>query len=122
MDLEHRHWDIENQGFNEAVNQWQSDHVYTHDPIAIPACRLVTIPPINVLRAFDLRNLKRPRRRDSTMLPIARRLAAERYQGSGEPVVPIPTRPARYPARCDISPTRTWRRHDRTTLAGTPPS
>ncbi len=46
---------------------------------------------INVFRAFHLRNLKPQRRQHSSMLHIARCLAAERYQGRCEYAVPIPT-------------------------------
>lgn len=91
VDLGHHRWDIENQGFNEAVNQWHSDHVYKHDPTAILAFWLLTMLVINVFRAFYLRNLKPQRRRDSSMLHIARRLAAELYQGLGKHVLPVPT-------------------------------
>ena len=91
VSLGHSRWEIENQGFNEAVNHWHADHVYKHDPIAILAFWLLTMLAVNVFRAFYLRNLKPPRRRDSSMLHIARRLAAELYQGLGRHVLPIPT-------------------------------
>ena len=91
VDLGHSRWDIENQGFNESVNQWHSDHVYRHDPTAILAFWLLAMLVINVFRAFYLRNLKPQRRCDSSMLHIARRLAAELYQGLGRHVLPIPT-------------------------------
>jgi hypothetical protein len=91
VDPGHSRWDIENQGFNEAVNQWHSDHVYKHDPIAIPAFWLLTMLVLNVFRAFYLRNLKPQRRQHSSMLHIARCLAAELYQGLGKHLLPIPT-------------------------------
>lgn len=89
--LGHSRWDIENQGFNESVNQWHSDHVYRHDPTAILAFWLLTMLVINVFRVFYLRNLKPERRQGCSMLHIARRLAAELYQGLGKHVLPIPT-------------------------------
>lgn len=73
------------------MNQWHSDHVYRHDPTAILTFRLPTMLVINVFAAFYLRNLKPQRRGDSSMLHIARRLAAELYQGLGRHVLPIPT-------------------------------
>ena len=73
------------------MNQWHSDHVYKHDPAAILAFWLLTMLVINVFRAFYLRNLEPQRRRDSSMLHIARCLAAELYQGLGKHVWPIPT-------------------------------
>jgi hypothetical protein len=91
VDLGHSRWDIENQGFNEAVNQWHSDHVYRHHPIAILAFWLLTMLVINVFRAFYLRNLKPQRRRHSSMLHVARCLAAELYKGMGEHLLPVPT-------------------------------
>jgi hypothetical protein len=89
--LGHSRWDIENQGFNESVNQWHSDHVYKHEPTAILAFWLLTMLVLNVFRAFFLRNLKPQRRRQGSMLHIARCLAAELYQGLGRHILPIPT-------------------------------
>lgn len=91
VDLGHSRWDIENQGFNEAANQWHSDHVYKHHPIAILAFWLLTMLVINVFRAFYLRNLKPQRRQGSSMLHIARCIAAELYKGVGEHLLPVPT-------------------------------
>ena|GEM_PF-5992234 len=91
VDLGHSRWDIENQGFNGSVNQWHSDHVYRHDPTAILAFWLLAMLVINVFRAFYLRNLKPQRRCESSMLHIARRLAAELYQGLGRYLLPVPT-------------------------------
>jgi len=89
--LGHRRWDIENQGFNESVTQWHSDHVYKHDPTAILAFWLLTMLVLNVFRAFYLRNLKPQCRRDASMRHIARCLSAELYEGLGRHVLPIPT-------------------------------
>ncbi len=91
VDLGHSRWDIENQGFNEAVTQWHADHVYRHHPTAILAFWLLTMLVMNVFRAFYLRNLKPQHRQGSSMLHIARCLAAELYQGLADHVVPIPT-------------------------------
>ena len=90
VNLGHSRWDIENQGFNEAVNQWHSDHVYKHDPTAVLAFWLLTMLVINLFRAFYLRNLKPQRRRHSSMLHIARCLAAELYQGTAKHLLPVP--------------------------------
>ncbi len=35
VELGHRRWAIENEGFNEAVNAWHIDHVYHHEPRAM---------------------------------------------------------------------------------------
>ena len=60
-------------------------------PIAILAFWLLTMLVIDLFRVFHLRNLKPQRRQDSSMLHIARCLAAELYRGLGKHILPIPT-------------------------------
>lgn len=74
-----------------AVNQWHADHVYKHDPVAMLAFWLLTMLAMNLFRAFYLRNLKPQRRRQSSTLHIARRLAAEPYRGFGRHLLPVPS-------------------------------
>ena len=81
VDLGHRRWDIENQGFNELVNRWFADHVYKHHPTAILAFWLMAMLAINVFYAFYLRNLKPQLRRQNTMRHIAAQITAELYDG-----------------------------------------
>jgi hypothetical protein len=73
----HSRWTIENQGFNELVNQWYADHVYKHEPQAMLNFCLLAMACHNVFLAFYCRNLKPAVRRAANMLNIARRIAAE---------------------------------------------
>jgi len=56
--LGHARWEIENQGFNEAVNHWHTDHVYKHSSNAILTFWLTAMLAINIFHAFRVRNLK----------------------------------------------------------------
>ncbi|MFH1110790.1 MAG: hypothetical protein V1790_16575 [Planctomycetota bacterium] len=74
----HGRWTIENQEFNELVNQWHADHVYKHEPRAIPSklrarlnFRLLATACLNVFLAFYRRNLKPAVRRGASMLNVA---------------------------------------------------
>ena len=80
----HSRWTLENQGFNEVVNQWYADPVYKHEPRAIPSKLrarlnfwLLAMACLNVFLAFYGRNLKPALRRAANMLNVARRIAAE---------------------------------------------
>lgn len=88
VDLGHRRWYIENQGFNELVNRWSADHVYKHHPTAILAFWLMAMLAINVFYAFYLRNLKPELRRRNTMRHIAAQIASELYDGISRPLNP----------------------------------
>jgi hypothetical protein len=54
--LAHGRWKIENNGFNELVNQWQADHVYCHK--AMEAFWLIIMLAYNLFHAFVYLNLK----------------------------------------------------------------
>jgi len=90
VDLGHRRWYVENQGFNELVNRWSADHVYKHHPTAILAFWLMAMLAINVFYAFYLRNLKPQLRRRNTMRHIAAQIAGELYDGISRPLNPRP--------------------------------
>lgn len=77
--LGHSRWCIENQGFNELVNHWQSDHVYKHDSVAILNFWLASLIAYNMFRAFFLLNLKPAVRRGKSMLHFARTILSELY-------------------------------------------
>jgi hypothetical protein len=77
----HDRWIIENQGFNEAVNHWHADHVYTHDPHAMEAFVLVLFVAYNLFHAFWRRNLKPALRRRFTKQHIAAQIEAALRQG-----------------------------------------
>jgi hypothetical protein len=78
--LGHSRWCIENQGFNELVNHWQSDHVYKHDSVAILNFWLMSLLAYNIFRAFFLLNLKPALRAGKSMLHFARMILSELYQ------------------------------------------
>jgi hypothetical protein len=79
--LGHARWRIENNGFNQYVNEWSADHVYKHSPNAIVAFWLLTILAVNLFEVFFCRNLKPQVRHGTTMREIAREIAAELYGG-----------------------------------------
>jgi hypothetical protein len=75
----HRRWGIENEGFNELVNQYHADHVYRHEPTAMLVFWLLTQLCLNVFTAFFRRNLKPAARATVSMLHVARLLLTELY-------------------------------------------
>ena len=84
LHMGHGRWTIENPGFNEMVDPWYADHVYKHEPRAIPSKLrarlnfwLLAMACLPVFRAFYGRNLKPALRRAANMLNVARRIAAE---------------------------------------------
>jgi len=76
----HPRWDIENYGFNELANDWHSDHVFKHDPIAIECLLLVAFLAYNLFHAFFALNLKPALRQGKTQAFWARLMAAELHQ------------------------------------------
>ena len=50
--LGHGRWTIENQGFNELVNEWHADHLYRHEVNAIQAFLLMTFIALNLKLAI----------------------------------------------------------------------
>jgi IS4 transposase len=80
LHLGHRRWGIENEGFNELVNQYHADHVYRHEPTAMLVFWLLTQLCLNVFTAFFRRNLKPAARAAMSMLHVARRMLAELYR------------------------------------------
>jgi hypothetical protein len=79
VQMGHRRWGIENEGFNELVNQYHADHVYRHEPTAMLVFWLLTQLCLNVFTAFFHRNLKPAARAAVSMLHVARLLLAELY-------------------------------------------
>ena len=77
--LGHGRWGIENEGFNELVNQYHADHVYRHEPTAILVFWLLTQICLNVFLAFFCRNLKPAARNAFSMLHVGRLMLAELY-------------------------------------------
>lgn len=79
VQMGHHRWGIENEGFNELVNQYHADHVYRHEPTALLVFWLLTQLSLNVFTAFFRRNLKPAARAASSMLHVARLLRVELY-------------------------------------------
>lgn len=79
VQLGHGRWDIENQGFNELVNQWHADHVYRHDPTALLVFWLLAQICLTVFCAFFRRQLKPAAQAAMSMLHVARLVQAELY-------------------------------------------
>lgn len=75
--LGHMRWNIENQGFNELVNEWHGDHIYKHDPVAIVAFLLMSFLAFNLFHAFYRRNLKGQLRRRMSMRHVGRLILSE---------------------------------------------
>jgi len=79
VQMGHHRWGIENEGFNELVNQYHADHVYRHEPTAMLVFWLLTQLSLNVFAAFFRRNLKPAVRKAVSMLHVARLMLAELY-------------------------------------------
>ena len=75
----HGRWRIENNGFNELVNEWHADHVYCHDPNAIEAFGLLTMLAYTVFHAFIDGNLKPVVRQKHSKRHWAQMITAEIY-------------------------------------------
>lgn len=89
VELGHGRWSIENQGFNELVNEWYADHVYKHDANAIEAFWLIMMLAYNLFHAFIRLNLKPVIRKKHTLRHWARILLADLFrQSSCSPVPP----------------------------------
>lgn len=81
----HERWNIENQGFNELVNQWHADHIYHHEPNAIAAILLLLFLACNLFQVWVSRGLKPALRGRHTKLHFACRLKAQFYHESLAP-------------------------------------
>lgn len=79
VQMGHRRWHIENQGFNDLVNHWHADHVYTHHPGAMLVLWLLAMACVNLFQAFYRRNLKPAARAGASMLCVSRQVSAELY-------------------------------------------
>jgi hypothetical protein len=70
-DLLREHWQIENEGFNELVNQWHADHYFHHHPVAIVALWLILFAAHALFHCFWRGNLKTAVRKAFTRIHIA---------------------------------------------------
>jgi len=53
----HERWRIENECFNELVNQWHANHYFHHHPVSLTAFWLILFMAYTLFHCF-LRNLK----------------------------------------------------------------
>lgn len=81
VEIGHSRWDIENQGFNAAVNEWHLDHVYRHEPAAMRVLLLLTMLAMNVLNAFQRLALKPALRKRFSLRHVARCVQVGLYVG-----------------------------------------
>lgn len=79
----HARWEIEERGFNAAVNHYHLDHVYRHDPAAMLTFFLLGMLAMNLFEVFYRRNLKPALRDRYSRLDIARIAMAEIYAAIG---------------------------------------
>lgn len=75
----HGRWNIENQGFNELVNNWHADHVYHHDANAIVVILLLLFLAYNLFHVWVARGLKPSLRDRYTTAHFAKLIAAGFY-------------------------------------------
>ncbi len=79
IDIAHKRWKIENEGFNELVNSWHANHVYRHDGGGIEAFWLLIMLAYTLFHAFISRNLQPEIRYRYSKLHWARLITAELY-------------------------------------------
>ncbi|OGH63418.1 MAG: hypothetical protein A3I06_08545 [Candidatus Lindowbacteria bacterium RIFCSPLOWO2_02_FULL_62_12] len=78
----HRRWAVENEGFNELVNEWHADHVYKHDVNAMTVIWLLLFVAYNLFHAFIRLNVKAAMRIDKSIRYWVDRIKANFYAGS----------------------------------------
>ena len=79
VELGHRRWAIENEGFNQTTNFWHADHVYKHDATAILGFWLLCMIAFNVFQAFFFKNLQPARRAAVSQAHVAQQIRSELY-------------------------------------------
>lgn len=88
--LGHKRWGIENEGFNELVNAWHTDHVFRHHPVAILNFTLMAFYAYNLFHAFISCNLNPSLRNRGSLLHWARRIMSDLYEGRWDLPLPQP--------------------------------
>jgi len=79
IEIAHKRWKIENEGFNELVNSWHANHVYKHHPAGIEAFWLLIMLAYILFHAFINRNLKPEIRHKYSKSHWARLISAALY-------------------------------------------
>lgn len=77
----HGRWTIENQGFNQLVNEWHADHVYKHDQDAMVSLWLLVCLAYNLYTLWLRRNVKAVLRRGRTGRFWAQRIKRDLFNG-----------------------------------------
>lgn len=72
----HSRWDIENDNFNDLVNNWEMNHCYKHDPTAIINFILTLFITFVLMQSFQLRDLKPQVRKLFSRIAIAAQFVA----------------------------------------------
>lgn len=67
----HRRWDIENDCYNDLVNNWHMDHCFHHEPTAIINFLLTLFIAFVLMQSFYKLNMKRQVRCRFTLISIA---------------------------------------------------
>ena len=86
----HDRWCIENQGFNDVVNQWHFDHIFKHTPNAIMTFLLLIMLGHAVFNAFYHCGLHVALRVRLSRHAVARLLLAEFYHPLAAPFARSP--------------------------------
>lgn len=79
VELAHKRWKIENEGFNELVNSWHANHVYKHHPVGIEAFWLLIMLAFTLFHAFISRNIRPEIRYRYSKLHWARLITSALY-------------------------------------------
>jgi len=90
VDLGHGRWSIENEGFNELVSDWHTDHVFRHHPKAMVNFLFIAFLAYNLFHAFVGRNLKPSLRDRFSRLHWARLIMSDLYYGVWNRPLPMP--------------------------------
>jgi len=70
----HRRWDIENDLYNDLVNNWYMDHCFKHHPTAIVNLVLTLFIAFVLMQSFYKLNMKQQMRAHFTLISIATQL------------------------------------------------
>jgi hypothetical protein len=81
VEIGHGRWVIENEGFNQLVNEWHADHVYKHDLDAMVGLWLLLGLAYNLFTVWLARNVAPALRRGRTRRFWVRRIQRDFFNG-----------------------------------------
>ena len=81
VQIGHGRWTIENQGFNQLVNEWHADHIYKHDLDAMVSLWLLVCLGYNHFAVFLTRNVRPELRRGRSRRFWVKRIERDFYNG-----------------------------------------